>query len=240
MGERVTRIPTKPAEPGITRGALRTPRSAAVAGIVFAVLFSAALVLIRLAVPAAPGEAGQWLSEGSRRDAVRVALALVPFAGIAFLWFIGVVRDRIGEAEDRFFATVFLGSGLLFIAMIFVAGAVAGGLLAEAGEKSQSLFASGAWGTGRRVTSELMTEFAMRMAGVFVIATSMILLRTGAAPRWLALAGFALAVVLLATVNFTPWIGLLFPAWVLAISLHMLLAAARRDRGDARSALLEE
>ncbi len=55
-----------------------------------------------------------------------VSLNLVPFAGIAFLWFIGVLRDRIGEREDRFFATVFLGSGLLFVAMMFVAVAVAG------------------------------------------------------------------------------------------------------------------
>ena len=58
-----------------------------------------------------------------------LALNLLPFAGIAFLWFIGVVRDRIGQGEDRFFATVFLGSGLLFIAMLFVTGAVAGGLV---------------------------------------------------------------------------------------------------------------
>ena len=52
---------------------------------------------------------------------------LIPFAGIAFLWFIGVLRDRIGEREDRFFATVFLGSGLLFVAMLFVAAAIAAG-----------------------------------------------------------------------------------------------------------------
>ena len=55
---------------------------------------------------------------------------MVPFAGIAFLWFIGVVRDRIGEREDKFFATVFLGSGLLFVAMLFAAAAVLGGLIA--------------------------------------------------------------------------------------------------------------
>ena len=104
------------------RQALRTPRSAAVAGIAFSVLFAAALVLIHLSVPLDPTDNGDWVRDGSRRDAVRVALALVPFAGIAFLWFIGVVRDRVGEAEDRFFATVFLGSGLLFVAMLFVVG----------------------------------------------------------------------------------------------------------------------
>jgi hypothetical protein len=29
---------------------------------------------------------------------VSLALGLLPFAGIAFLWFIGVVRDRLGPA----------------------------------------------------------------------------------------------------------------------------------------------
>ncbi len=87
---------------------LRTPRAAAVAGIVFSVLASAAFVLLRLSVPAHPGVTGAWLTDSGRRAAVAVALNLVPFAGIAFLWFIGVLRDRIGAREDRFFATVFL------------------------------------------------------------------------------------------------------------------------------------
>jgi len=45
------------------------------------------------------------------------------------LWFIGVLRDRLGEREDKFFATVFFGSGLLFLAMLFAAAAVAGALI---------------------------------------------------------------------------------------------------------------
>jgi len=109
---------------------LRTPRAAAVAGIIFSVLLTAALVLLRVSVPAHPAVPGLWLTDSHHRAEVAIALNLVPFAGIAFLWFIGVLRDRIGEREDRFFATVFLGSGLLFVAMIFVAAAIAGGLIA--------------------------------------------------------------------------------------------------------------
>jgi hypothetical protein len=90
------------------------------------------------------------------------------------------------------------------------------------------------------VAFELMTVYAMRMAGVFMIATSTILLRTGAAPRWLALAGYVIAVVLLVTVDFTPWIELLFPAWVLAISLHILLVGVRRERAGVRDASAAE
>ena len=81
---------------------------------IFAVLMIVGLGLSRLAVPTDLTHPGTWLTEPDRRDAVRLALDLVPFAGIAFLWFMGVLRDRPGELEDRFFATVFLGSGLLF------------------------------------------------------------------------------------------------------------------------------
>jgi hypothetical protein len=113
----------------VARTAIRSPRAAAVAGIAFSVLLTVALALVRSAVPSDPRAAGDWLADGSRRKAVLVALNLLPFAAIAFLWFIGVVRDRIGEGEDRLFATVFLGSGLLFVAMMLSAAALAGGLL---------------------------------------------------------------------------------------------------------------
>ena len=84
-------------------------------------LLITALVLLRVSVPAHPATPGAWLTDSQRRAAVAIALNLVPFAGIAFLWFIGVLRDRIGEREDRFFATVFFGGGLLLVAMSVVA-----------------------------------------------------------------------------------------------------------------------
>jgi hypothetical protein len=106
---------------------LRTPRAAAIAGLLFSVLLLSAFLLLRISVPADPRETGAWL----RSDAgtVGLALNLIPFAGIAFLWFIGVLRDRLGELEDRFFATVFFGSGLVFLATLFVTAALAGGML---------------------------------------------------------------------------------------------------------------
>src|SRR5579883_2000756 len=91
--------------------ALAPPRAAAVAGVVFSLLMTVSLVIVRLAVPQSHGDPGAWLSDPTRRMEVRFAAQLVPFAGIAFLWFIGVLRNRIGAREDQFFATVFLGSG---------------------------------------------------------------------------------------------------------------------------------
>jgi hypothetical protein len=212
--------------------AIRTPRAAAIAGIAFSVLFAAALVLVRTAVPHDPADAGEWLADSSRRDAVLLGLGLVPFAGIAFLWFVGVVRDRLGDAEDRFFATAFLGSGLLFVGMIFVASALAAGLVASAGDDASSLVASGGWAVGRRATHELVVVYAMRMAAVFTLATSTILLRTRLAPRWLMASGYVSAILLLLTVGSVPGIELVFPAWVLALSLYVLVSSFRQSTGE--------
>ena len=227
--------PDDSADSRVVGRAIRTPRSAAVAGIAFSALFTVALVLIRVVVTDAPADAGKWLSDGTRRDLVLLGLGLVPFAGIAFLWFIGVLRDRVGEAEDRFFATVFLGSGLMFVAMVFVAAAVAGGLVASAGEDGSRLLDSGAWAVGRRTTHELLSIYAMRMAAVFTLATSTILLRSGRAPRWLTMAGYGVGALLLLTSGVFDWIELLFPAWVFGLSLYVLFAGFKRKAAAPES-----
>jgi hypothetical protein len=226
-------LPRVPPETAITREALRTPRAAGAAGVVFGILMITALVLIRAALPASPHEAGIWLSDGSHRKEILFALSLVPFAGVAFLWFIGVVRDRIGEAEDRLFATVFLGSGLLFVGMIFVSAAIAADLVASIDQNGSGLATTQYWAFGRRVTYTLTTIYAMRMAAIFTISTSTILLRSRLLPRWLGLSGYAIAIVLLLTVGFIAWFELLFPVWVLVLSIYILVDARRLDRSRA-------
>jgi hypothetical protein len=206
---------------------LRTPRAAAAAGIAFALLTATSLILLRLSTPANPGSAGQWLSDSGRRKAVSVALNLVPFAGIAFLWFIGVVRDRIGGQEDRFFATVFLGSGLLFVGMFFSAAALAGGLLGAAASHASGTPGSDTLALGRGATSILLNVYAMRMAAVFTLTTVTIARRTGIISRWLWSAGLVTAVVLLVGVGISAWVELLFPAWILALSIDILAGGGR-------------
>ena len=109
----------------LTRKRLKTPRAAAIAGIIFSLLLMASLTIIRLSIPANPNGPGLWLENPDVSFGILMALNMVPSARIAFLWFVGVIRDLIGEMEDKFFATVFLGSGLLFIAMLFASAAVA-------------------------------------------------------------------------------------------------------------------
>jgi hypothetical protein len=213
---------------------LRTPRAAAVAGIIFSLLLISSLALLRLSVPANPAAAGAWLTDSGRRAAVAVALNLIPFAGIAFLWFIGVLRDRIGEREDRFFATVFLGSGLLFVGMLFVAAAIAGGLIA--GMSSPGPPGAGTLALSRNVTSILLNVYAMRMAAVFTLTTVTIARRTPLVSRWLTVAGLVTALVLLVGTGISPWVELLFPAWILAVSIDFLVAGPRDASGTTETA----
>jgi hypothetical protein len=209
------------------RKGLRTPRAAAIAGILFAVLMAISIVLIRLSLPSDTAEAGQWLSDGGRRTSMLVAVNLIPFAGIAFLWFIGVIRNRMGEREDKFFATVFLGSGLLFIAMLFASAAMAFALLASFKTAPSTATETAIWDLGSQATFALLNVFAMRMAAVFIISTCTIALRTAVIYRWLALLGLAIGLVLLVAASSVPFINLLLPLWILLVSVDILINSLR-------------
>jgi hypothetical protein len=202
------------------RAGWTTPRAAAVAGILFSLLLITSLVLIRMTVPADPQDAGAWLSGGA--GVANLALHLLPFAGIAFLWFIGVLRDRLGQHEDKLFATVFFGSGLLFLALLFASAAIAGGLLRMYRSNTRLLIDSGLYTFGRTVTYEMLNVYTLKMAGVFMISTCTLSLRTGIIARWMAYLGLVLALFLLLSLGRFSWAPLVFPLWVFLISVHIL------------------
>jgi hypothetical protein len=209
----------------LDRKKLTTPRAAAIAGILFSVLYGASLVLIRTSIPASRAADHTWLETNSR--SVSLALNLVPYAGIAFLWFIGVIRDRLGDMEDRFFATVFLGSGLLFLAMTFVGAALAGGLVSSYATLSTSLVSNGIFTYSREVMYQIINVYAIRMAGVFMISLGTIWIRTGVMHRGWAFVTYALALVLLLSIGHFLWVTLVFPGWVLAVSVTFLIQNLR-------------
>ena len=175
---------------GVSEAGLRTPKVAAIAGVVFSLLTLASFGLLWSAIPAEPQASGAWLAANA--DEVALALNLIPVAGIAFLWFIGVIRDQLGRREDRFFATVFLGSGLLFLAMLFVAAAAIGAMLI-AFKDEPAAFDLPAFRFARAVSYSLVNVYMVKMAGVFMISTSTVAMSTRFAPRWLAFLGYLLA-----------------------------------------------
>ena len=208
-------------EEQLIRESIRTPRAAAVAGIVFAVLLITSEVLVWVYVPSvASAQAGEI---ARRSKELTVAMNLRPFSGIAFLWFIGVVRHRLGNLEDRFFATVFLGSGLLYVAMMFVSGAVAEAVLTLVATRSDAFLSSGSFDLAREEVFRITSIYATKMAGVFMISTSTIFTQTRVVPRWIAILGYGLALVLLLSAVHIRLLAVVFPLWVMIISVWILV-----------------
>jgi hypothetical protein len=205
----------------LTRANLRTPKAAAVAGILFSILLLAIFWLFRSAVPADPFERGAWIVQDVGSAAL--ALNLVPFAGVAFLWFIGVLRDRLGQLEDRFFATVFFGSGLLFLSMLFAAAAMIGALIMVAASvPSYQLIDSPTFHLARSLAYLVVNVYAVKMAGVFMLSSSTVIIKTRIAPRWIAILGFVLGLLVLFGSYYLSWSVLVFPLWVLILSAYIL------------------
>jgi MFS family permease len=206
---------------------LRTPKAAAVAGIAFSTLSILAFGLLRIAIPDEQVPPTKWLS--SQSSTIGFALNLIPFAGIAFLWFIGVLRDRLGSREDQLFATVFIGSGLLFLAILFAAAAVLAAIIGAFALQPDQAVDPDALGFANSLAYNLMNVYAIKMAGVFMISTSTVVIRTEFAPRYIGLLGHALALLLLLGSYYLKWSFFVFPLWVLLLSAHLLIDSYRRE-----------
>jgi hypothetical protein len=225
MGEPTWIVPLARLETGskVTQQgtSLRALRAAGVAGLVFAVLMTTSLALFSLNDPDATGAAGGV--PAGVKDSWLVALYMIPFAGIAFVWFLAALRRRIGRLEDQFFATVFLGSGLLFVAMLFATGAVASATVAASrlgtDPANQAVFEF-----GKTLAASLFYVFAVKMAAAFMLVSSTIGRRTGFLPRWLVAAGLVAGLVMLFSVSFFEVLAITFPVWVAVVSGLLLRA----------------
>ncbi len=173
-----------------------------------------------------------FFAQGRDQALVVGALYLAPFSGIMFLWFIAVIRDQIGDREDKFFGTLFFGSGMLFTALLFVSAAVAGATAVGVrylGIQTPPILLVNAF---RTLSYTLLFVFATRAAAVCVMSIATLGVRSGTFPRWFALTGYVLAVTLLLFVNFWDLYLLALPLWVAVVSLFIL----RRELGRSRLA----
>lgn len=214
------------AEVGKTQTALKTPKAAALAGILSSVLMLGAFVALRIVIPSDIDEPGLWLQ--TNPDIVSVAFSVIPLTCVAFLWFIGVLRDRLGAREDKFFATVFLGSGLLFLATLFLIASISGGIISiytlglEPVPRDAAVLHF-----ARAIIYDLFNIYAIKTGAVFMISTSTLVIYTGIARRWMAIVGYLLAVALLLGSTFVSWCFAVFPLWVFVLSFQILIENAR-------------
>jgi hypothetical protein len=209
-------------------GARRPGRSleaAAVAGMAYSVLAVSGMVLLSRFpdLGMSDEELTRWFDDSGRRAEVIVGLNLVSISAIAFLWFVAVVRRRLGDREDRFFGTVFFGSSIAYVGVWLVAAAVVAGPVvvltmfddASISVESESL----AVGIG----AALMLVVAPRLQAVFVITVSNVILRSGFLPRWLAYFGLATGLMMMVMPFVSQPMGLAFPAWVFLVSVVILV-----------------
>jgi hypothetical protein len=198
--------------------------AAAVAGIVCAIGWSLSLwgLLASPAVDAPDAEIARFYADPATATAAVAWLQVLVFSTIAFLWFVGVVRGRLGDREPKLFGTVFLGASILLAGLLFLAAALlaAPALLVELGDKAPSPDAAS---LTRAAAAAVLSVFAPRIATVVMLSTASLGRATGAFPRWLVWLTFAVAAVELVNVSLaTPTIYLL-PAWIAVVSIVLLV-----------------
>ena len=113
--------------------------------------------------------------------------------------------------------------------MTFIGAALAAGLISSYTIKQDILIQSGVFTYGRAVMFQVINVYAIRMAGVFMISLGTIWLRTGLMHRGWAFVTYALALVLLLSIGYSLWVTMIFPVWVLAVSIYILILNFRNQ-----------
>ena len=210
----------------LVRKELRSPQSAAIAGILFSFLMAAIMIMTFKLVRSEPEQiTGAWLEAQS--DRINLVLLMAPFAGISFLWFTGVIRDRLGYNEDRFFATIFLGSGIIFVLLLFIWAAVFGAMM-----KVTILADDDIYSFGLAFMSQILGNYGLRMAGLFMTAIATLWNRTRHVPRWLTITTYILAFVFLFATNWIRELRFVFPVWVFVVSVRILILNYRDQSNE--------
>jgi hypothetical protein len=213
----------------LVRRQLRSPRSAAIAGIAYSLLMTIGMALAYIVARATPEDITKdWLETWS--GTASLVLTLVPFAGIAFLWFTGVIRDRLGDHEDRLFATIFLSSGIITVVLFFIWAAIFGTLMSTTALAAVGLADDDIYIFGFALMNQIIGNYALRMAGVYMIAIGTLWARSGAMPRWLIIVTYILALGYLFAAGWAREARFIFPVWVFVVSVYVLILNYRRTR----------
>jgi len=207
----------------------RWERWSALAGVLFVALFAVALALSGNTGDN-PGEVTKWYADDGNQTKQFVAWFLYIGSAVAFLSFLGTLRDMLVRAEGgpgTLSALVF-GPGIAFIALYVAAVSLFAAPAALAGDSDFKLDPNTAQMFNNAGYLTLVS--GVMLASILVLSASTAALRTGVLPAWLGWTGLVVAVVMLFAIFFIPI--LIFMAWVLVVSLLMVVTAWR-VRGNA-------
>jgi len=216
----------------LTRRELRSPRAAAIAGIIYAVLTLTVMLITKPASSVQPQEITREFLE-SWSGTFSTVLTMIPFAGIAFLWFTGVIRDLLRE-RDWFFSTIFFGSGIILVLLTFVWGAILGTIMRMATlETYVTVDIISADVFGILLMNEIIGNFTLRIAGVYMTAVGSLWNRTKLAPGWLITITYLLALGFLFAAEKIREARYIFPLWVFGVSVYILFINYRSTHQDS-------
>jgi hypothetical protein len=219
---------TQPIDPLIAsrgfRRRLVSIEAAAIAGIVCAVGWTLALrgLLSAPGMGASDVEIAQYYAESSNGTTAIVWLQVLVVSTIAFLWFVGVVRGRLGDREPRLFGTVFFGSSILLAALVFAGAALlsAPAVLLTVGERAPDPDVVAVTRAGAAV---VLSVFAPRIATLVMFSTAGLGRATGALPTWLVRLTYVVGVVELVNVSIATPTVYVMPAWIALVSIVLLV-----------------
>jgi hypothetical protein len=211
----------------LLRRKVRSPRAAAIAGIIYSILMGIIMISTYSAAKVKPENVtGEWLQDLSATASVDVIL--IPYVGIAFLWFTGVVRDRLRHHQGSFFATLFLGSGIILVSLWFFWGTIFGAIMVTKDIIAVGSAGSGIYIFGFVLMDEIMGNYALRIAGLYMTAIATLWTRTGLMTYWLTIVTYILALGFLVAAERIREARFIFPIWVLVVSSYILIPNYRR------------
>ena len=212
------------------RSRLASVEAAAIAGIVAAIGWSIAIrgLLMTPGVDDSPEQIAAFYANPDRRPNAVLLLQILVIATIAFLWFVGVVRGRLGDAEPKLFGTVFLGGAILLAGILLVGAAAlaAPSILVGVGGRQPD---PGAVSTMRAFAVALFGVFLPRVATLVILSTAALGRATGALPRWLVWLSYAVGVAEFVNVTVSEPMIFVFPAWIALVSVVLLIRKPGRD-----------
>jgi len=215
------------------RARLGSIQAAATAGLVAAIGWVYALVrlLDGPRVEASEDEILRYYSDPDTGWATLFVLQVLFVATAGFLWFVGVIRNRIGAGSPKLFDTVFFGGGILLAGLMFVGSAALAAPFVLAGNGGVDVD-PGAAAMARSFAYVILGVFTPRIAALFVFSSSTLGLRTGVLPRWLVVVGYLLGILLLVDVTISAPGVYAFPSWIALVSVVLVFHRHPRDRGD--------
>lgn len=215
--------------------------AAAVAGIVCAVGWSLSFrgLLAAPGYAASDAEINRYFAEPGRATAMVVWMQVLVFATIAFLWFVGVVRGRVGDREPKLFGTVFFGASILLAGLTFLGGALLAApaiQVAVGGRPPDPAAAS----LMRAAAAGVLSIAVPRVATLVMLSTASLGRATGAMPRWLVILTYVIGIFEFVNVTVDSPTIFLVPAWIALVSIVLLVRhpdhAFELDHSERRDA----